>query len=481
MQAGGEMWRKDVLYDIMDGKSDTIVARLAEDPALKRWKCKQAGDECAGFTLLHAAVRFGNFNALTTLLENGATFILEKGKGGQTPFDWAILSSEPRMVDAMLACAEAGHADAPNLSKALADAEAQLAAAQKSGTRAEEAMQTRDLLKLRVDAAEAARRAREADEAAAAAAVVARMEEEVERRRGAAEVAATASAAKWAEEQRKRLAAQQAARQAEEERAMDEERLRLAQQEEAAEAERNARDLRTQMIFFAELVESSLLRKGIGKIGPIVVVRVRPLSAAEHAAEPRSILADAEGNGFDPTVDTPRLGRLEPSVDAQVHRYSLGERVFGCNSLHWDRDAVYGAPDLQFANQDQAASYLELGGTIVDSLTRGTNTTIIVCGARGAGKSYALARPFHDRPYERAEYSNEARGWTSGALVKSDDAGLVERTGRDLMAYRTVLQASEPSAKLIVVMSCMVIYHVCAPRTRYAHPWLCTRPRTPAA
>ena len=37
-------------------------------------------------------------------------------------------------------------------------------------------------------------------------------------------------------------------------------------------------------------------------------------------------------------------------------------------------------------------------------------------------------------------------------------AGLVERTGRDLMAYRTVIQASDPSSKLIVVMSCFVIY-----------------------
>ena len=46
MQVGGELWRKDALYDIMDGKSGSLARMLDEDPDLKRWKCKQAGDEC---------------------------------------------------------------------------------------------------------------------------------------------------------------------------------------------------------------------------------------------------------------------------------------------------------------------------------------------------------------------------------------------------------------------------------------------------
>jgi len=46
MNVGGELWRKDVLYDIMDGKSGSLAQMLDQDPELKRWKCKQAGDEC---------------------------------------------------------------------------------------------------------------------------------------------------------------------------------------------------------------------------------------------------------------------------------------------------------------------------------------------------------------------------------------------------------------------------------------------------
>ena len=41
MQVGGELWRKDVLYQIMDGKNDSIAKVLEQDPDLKKWKCKQ--------------------------------------------------------------------------------------------------------------------------------------------------------------------------------------------------------------------------------------------------------------------------------------------------------------------------------------------------------------------------------------------------------------------------------------------------------
>ena len=44
MPLGGEMQRKEALYDIMDGKNDTIVGRLAQDPELKTWKCKSADE-----------------------------------------------------------------------------------------------------------------------------------------------------------------------------------------------------------------------------------------------------------------------------------------------------------------------------------------------------------------------------------------------------------------------------------------------------
>ena len=46
MQPGGERWRKEALYDIMDGKSGAVLlTRLEQDPELSKWKCKQAGDE----------------------------------------------------------------------------------------------------------------------------------------------------------------------------------------------------------------------------------------------------------------------------------------------------------------------------------------------------------------------------------------------------------------------------------------------------
>ena len=46
MQVGGEMWRTQRLYDIMDGKSDDLLPHLEQDPELKKWRCKQSG-ECA--------------------------------------------------------------------------------------------------------------------------------------------------------------------------------------------------------------------------------------------------------------------------------------------------------------------------------------------------------------------------------------------------------------------------------------------------
>ena len=224
---------------------------------------------------------------------------------------------------------------------------------------------------------------------------------------------------------------------------------RREQEEEEEEARRNARDAKTQMLHFAGLIENSLLKKGIGRDAPITVVRVRPLSKREHAADPTNMLADAEGRRFDAS-DTPGVGRLAPG-DAAVQRYSLGDlhgerrehRLFGCNSLQRDRDEVYGTPDIQYNDADQLNSYLEVGGTVIDSMTKGTNSTIIVCGGRSSGKSYALSRPFHETPFERVEYDEDAGAWRGGGLVRSDESGLAERTGRDLMSYRTVLQARE--------------------------------------
>ena len=125
----GELWRKDALYEIMDGKSAAIPAQLTQDPDLKKWRCQQAGDECVGFTLLHGAIRFRNVAALDILLANGAVFILAKDKAGKTPFDWAILNSEPVMLEAMLACAASGATPMPNLELALKSAETQHASA----------------------------------------------------------------------------------------------------------------------------------------------------------------------------------------------------------------------------------------------------------------------------------------------------------------------------------------------------------------
>ena len=59
------------------------------------------------------------------------------------------------------------------------------------------------------------------------------------------------------------------------------------------------RDARTQRLHFAGLVEASLLRKGIGKDAPVIVVRMRPLSRHESAADPSHMLCDADGTPFE--------------------------------------------------------------------------------------------------------------------------------------------------------------------------------------
>ena len=134
MKPGSDMWRKDVLYDILDGKSgDALVQALKDDVELKDWRCKAAG-ECMGFTLLHGAVRFNNTAALTILLSNGAVNITAKDKVGKSPFDWAILNSEVGMVRAMLDVAVAGTSKMPNLELALRNAEEKLNQATRSGT-----------------------------------------------------------------------------------------------------------------------------------------------------------------------------------------------------------------------------------------------------------------------------------------------------------------------------------------------------------
>jgi len=50
MNVGGELWRKEALYEIMDGKSSSLVSMLQQDPDLKKWRCK-ANDECDTFAI----------------------------------------------------------------------------------------------------------------------------------------------------------------------------------------------------------------------------------------------------------------------------------------------------------------------------------------------------------------------------------------------------------------------------------------------
>ena len=416
---------------------------------------------CFGFTLLHAAVRYQNTAALLLLLEHGAVDIRSRDKEGKTPFDYAVLSSDVGMIRAMLDCANAGKTKMPNLEVALKNAEAQLHSAQQSGVKEAEAQESNDVIVATMEEMERARRAEEEAAAAAEAEAARLLQEEIERAAKLAAEAAAAAAAKEAEDRRQQLEAEMQAQLEEEARLREEERRRLEAEEEEEEERRNARDARTQMLHFSSLVQSSLLKKGIGRDAPITVIRVRPLSATEYSDDPTSMLCDAEGNSFD-NSDAPGEGRLAPGL-ATTERYALGSsqhghRIFGCNVMQRDRDAVFGNDAVQYNDADQLNCYLEVGGTIIDSMTKGTNSTVIVCGARDAGKSYILGRPFHEHPFERDEYDEAKAKWTMGNLVRSDDSGLVERVGRDLMAYRTVLQAKEPSAKLFVVMSCFVIY-----------------------
>ena len=207
MQVGGEMWRKNALYEIMDGKAASLLPLLEQDPELKEWRCK-TNDECMNLTLLHTAVRFENLAALTLLLDNGAVGIGIRGKGGKTPLDWAISSAQPRMVQAMLDVAAAGRAPLPNLQSALRDAEAQVQSAERSGNKVLEATEVRDMLQRLVDEADRARREREAAENAAAQKVCQLLEEEVARAAKRAADAAAAAAATIAAQVRRRRAAE---------------------------------------------------------------------------------------------------------------------------------------------------------------------------------------------------------------------------------------------------------------------------------
>ena len=270
MQAGGEMWRKNALYEIMDGKNSSLVSRLEQDPELKTWKCKAANDECNGFTLLHAAVRFGNAAALKLLLENGAVQILAKDKTGKSPLEWAIQSSEIEMVRAMLACAVAGHTAMPNLELAMKQAEVQVEAAERSRSKKlDEAKEVSAAISEMIEEQARARRASEEAAAAEAAEAARRLQEEVERAARAEAEAAAARAAKEAEERRRQMEAEAQAKLEEEARLREVERLKREAEAEEEEARRNARDAKTQLIHFASLVESSLLRKGIGKDAPV--------------------------------------------------------------------------------------------------------------------------------------------------------------------------------------------------------------------
>ena len=235
MQPGGEMWRKDALYEIMDGKSNSLVRMLEQDPDLKKWRCKQVGDECLGFTLLHGAVRFGNKTALKILLDNGAVFILAKDKMGKSPFDWGILESEPLMVDMMLKCASDGVTPMPNLDLALKNAEAQVTAAERMPHgmgKVKEAIEVRDLIQRYKDEQDRALREKEAADAAKAKEVLRLIEEEVVRSAARAAAAAEAAAERFAEQRRRRMEAVAQAKLDEEARLREEERRRKEEEEE---------------------------------------------------------------------------------------------------------------------------------------------------------------------------------------------------------------------------------------------------------
>ena len=117
------------------------------------------------------------------------------------------------------------------------------------------------------------------------------------------------------------------------------------------------------------------------------------------------MLGDADGKPFD-TSDAPGQGRLAPGLDKE---YSLENRLFSCHSLQRDRDEVYGTADVNYNDVDQLNCYLEVGGTIIDSMVKGTNSTVIVCGSRDAGKTYTLGRPFY-KHLTRAVAAGRGRG-----------------------------------------------------------------------
>ena len=67
------------------------------------------------------------------------------------------------------------------------------------------------------------------------------------------------------------------------------------------------------------------------------------------------MLCDAEGVGFG-DGDAPGSGRLTPGPIVD-DRYALGDatrgyRLFGCNTLQRDRDAVFGTDAVQYNDAD---------------------------------------------------------------------------------------------------------------------------------
>ena len=208
MAPGGERWRKEAIFDIMDGKNGNLLNMLTQDPELKTWKSKQGGDETANMSLLHAAVRFENPEALKLLLANGGTNINSLGKGGKTPFVMAIDQSEPKVVQMMLDAVAAGHAKMPDMTKALKQAEVQLASAMRNEQKVAEATQVHDMLVAILKEEERKRKAEEEAAAAAAAEAKRLLEEEIAR---AAKEAADAAAEGSLDHRRLEVAALSAA------------------------------------------------------------------------------------------------------------------------------------------------------------------------------------------------------------------------------------------------------------------------------
>ena len=102
MQPGGELWRKDALYEIMDGKSDSIVRMLEQDPELKKWRCKQAGDECESCAQNAAVdIALRNFSAMLRFLARK----FEHRRAAAKPPDDKTILPYPRRVRAARNCA----------------------------------------------------------------------------------------------------------------------------------------------------------------------------------------------------------------------------------------------------------------------------------------------------------------------------------------------------------------------------------------